>query len=289
MVILPPGRFRQGSPNRERGRAANEGPIREVSIGKVALGQREVTRGEFRQFVNATGYRTEAERGVPSGWSPTHKGCMAYLYGPYFDQLPDKDWRDPGFSQDDDHPVVCVSWNDAQAYVEWLRQETGNAYRLPSESEQEYAIRAGTTSPWPWGKSGHDGCQMVNYGDASLHARFPQDWYPTERCQDGHTFTAPAGTFAANVFGLHEISGNVREFSQDCWNDSYAGAPTDGSAWQSGDCYFRVARGGSWYTPAPGLRSALRNRVTLPERDMFHGFRLAITLCTMPRVEPMSC
>jgi formylglycine-generating enzyme required for sulfatase activity len=279
MVILPPGRFEQGSPSYEGDRQADEGPVREVRIGTVALGQREVTRGEFRRFIEATGYRTDAERNTAVPTMPgSHQGCFAFQGGSSLGWKAGTSWRDPGFAQGDDHPVVCVSWNDAQAYVEWLSRETGRAYRLPSESEQEYAIRAGTTTPWPWGSSGDTGCTQANYGDASLKARVPDWLLPTAGCQDGHAFTAPVGSFAANAFGLQDTSGNVWEWAQDCWNESYAGAPTDGSAWQSGDCGRRVLRGGSWGGNPAGLRSANRYGDHSANRVANVGFRLARTL-----------
>ena len=235
MVIVPSGRFEQGSPSYEGDRDADEGPVRTVQVQKVALGRYEVTRGEFRRFVEATGYQQDT--GV----------CT---------------WRDPGFSQGDDHPVVCVSWNDAKAHVEWLSRETGKGYRLPSESEQEYVIRAGTVTPWPWG-SPDAGCSVANYRGG---------------CNDGHEYTSPVGSFRANAFGLYDTSGNVWEWSEDCHNSTYSGAPTDGRAWVSGDCTTRVLRGGSWYTETGLLRSAYRYGLLPANRLMPNGFRLARTL-----------
>lgn len=276
MAVLPPGRFEQGSPDHEMDRLEPEGPVREVHIRKVALGQREVTRGEFRAFVDATGFRTDAERNTAVPKLPgSHEGCFTHMGGSGFDWKADTDWREPGFAQGDDHPVVCVSWYDAQAYVEWLGRETGKPYRLPSESEQEYAIRAGTTSPWNWGNNGDAGCDQANFGDDTLKSRVPGWLLPTVGCQDGHAFTAPAGSLAANAFGLYDTSGNVGEWSQDCWNEGYEGAPSDGSAWQSGDCSFRLVRGGSWASRPLGRRSAIRYRDDPAARLTNTGFRLA--------------
>lgn len=151
MVVIPSGRFEQGSPRDEPGRTENEGPVRTVQIAQFAMGRTEVTRGEFRRFVEATGYRTEAERDVdvPDALDEVHVGPNPGCHlGEWREGT---SWRDPGFVQDDSHPAVCVSFNDGSAYVAWLAKETGKPYRLPSESEVEYANRAGTTTPWPWG------------------------------------------------------------------------------------------------------------------------------------------
>ena len=159
-------------------------------------------------------------------------------------------------------PVINVSWNDAKTYVRWLSNKTGQEYRLLSEAEWEYVARAGTTSRYSWGddigrnRANCDGCGS--------------------RWDDKQT--APAGSFAPNVFGLHDAHGNVYEWVEDCWNASYAGAPPDGSAWTGGDCGLRVLRGGSWDSEPRYLRSAYRNRDWAGVRDYFSGFRVARTL-----------
>ena len=159
-------------------------------------------------------------------------------------------------------PVVNVSWDDAKAYVRWLNRKTGKQYRLPSEAEWEYAARAGTTTRYNWGddigrnRANCDGCGSR--------------W---DRKQ-----TAPAGSFPANVFGLHDVHGNVWEWVEDCRNVNYQGAPSDGSARMSGDCSSRVLRGGSWFNEPRYLRSALRGRGRTGNRSYGLGFRVARTL-----------
>ncbi len=129
-------------------------------------------------------------------------------------------WRAPGFEQADRHPAVCVSWRDAQAYVAWLSAETGERYRLPSEAEWERAARAGTETQRYWGDGEADQCAYENGRTGG----------PGGRCEDGMTYTAPVGSYAANGFGLFDLLGNVREWVEDCWHDDYAGAPDDGGA-----------------------------------------------------------
>ena len=146
----------------------------------------------------------------------------------------------PGDQPDDRYwgrgrrPVIDVNWNDAQAYVSWLSAQTGQRYRLLSEAEWEYVARSGAETARYWGESESGQCRYANGDDDDVS------------CTDGYEYTAPVGSFAPNAFGLYDVLGNVYEWTQDCSNGSYAGAPTNGSAWQSGDCGRRVLRGGSW-------------------------------------------
>mgnify|MGYP001806337941 CR=1 FL=1 len=274
MVVLPAGSFVMGSPADEVGRGPNEASSRLVRLRGFAVGQREVTRGEFATFVASTGYQTDAERDS-GGW----RGCYTYPAGPAGDRFGWKagtSWRDPGFPQDDRHPVVCVSWDDAKAYVRWLTEQTGSVYRLPSESEQEYAIRAQSSLSWAWGSEGRLGCAYANGADASGKARF-DSWHWATDCADGYVFTSPSGARLANAFGLHDTVGNVWEWSEDCWAHGDS-TPEDGQAQKAGDCDSHVIRGGSW-VDAPGtLRSAARAMSPSHWRGSHRGFRLARTL-----------
>ena len=159
-------------------------------------------------------------------------------------------------------PVINVSWDDAKEYVAWLSSQTGAEYRLPSEAEWEYAARAGSAAKYSWGNE--VGRNNANCGVCG------SQW-------DG-AGTAPAGSFAPNAWGLHDMHGNVWEWVEDCWNDSYAGAPSDGNAWLRGERFLRVLRGGSWGAPPRALRAAYRGGITPGYRSSFVGFRVARTL-----------
>ena len=152
-------------------------------------------------------------------------------------------------------PVINVSWRDVQYFIEWLNSKTDGNYRLPTEAEWEYAARAGTTTKYSWGDD-----------ISSNQANCGNDY-----CGDSYRATAPVGSFPANRWGLHDMHGNVWEWVQDCQHDNYEGAPTDGSAWTSGNCSWRVIRGGSWGSDAEALRSAYRNWASRPYR--FWGSR----------------
>jgi formylglycine-generating enzyme required for sulfatase activity len=272
MVVIPAGEFTMGSPAAEAGRGVDEGPQRQVSFAQpFALGRSEVTVAEFRRFAEESGYRTEAERDTRA------QGCSGFVYtapsaaGSGAQAV--TSWRSPGLAQAESHPVLCVSWNDARAYAQWLSTRTGKRYRLPSEAEWEYAARAGSVSARYWGDDSAQACRFANVADQS---RF-EVWGFGQRheCTDGHYFTAPAGGYSPNRFGLHDMLGNVWEWAEDCWNPGYAGAPADGSAWLAGDCAQRVMRGGSWSTVPRFARSATRYRNTADHRDNLTGFRLA--------------
>ena len=252
MVSIPGGTFRMGDLSGEG--ALAELPAHSVTVPAFRLGKYEVTVGQFRRFVEATGYRTDAERDTGGA-----AGCDTYT-GDSWDWTAGRSWRNPGFSAGDDHPVTCVNWNDAQAYVEWLSAETGGHYRLPTEAEWEYAARAKSTTKYNWGndigsnRANCDGCGS--------------------RWDDEQT--APVGSFPANAWGLHDIHGNVWEWVQDCGNIGYYdGAPSDGSAWESGDCDYRRLRGGGWYNDARHLRSAYSYGGLRAYRSHSVGFRLA--------------
>jgi formylglycine-generating enzyme required for sulfatase activity len=266
MVVIPAGRFAMGSPNSDKDRFANEGPPHDVMIdAALAIGKFEITRGEFSAFVNETGYNAG-------------DSCWVDANGRFSDTK-GRSFRHPGFGQDDTHPAVCISWEDAKAYAAWLANKTGKGYRLLSEAEYEYAARAGTTTRYPFGNDPKKLCSYGNGADLSLkgYSQF-SSWTGVFACDDGYIFTAPVGSFAPNSFGLYDMSGNVWEWVDDCYHDGYSGAPTDGSTWISGNCDLRVVRGGAWNRVQRSFRSAYRSWNATDYRNWSYGFRVARAL-----------
>ena len=283
MVVVPSGSFLMGAPESEEDSQDDERPVHRVAVQSFAVGVYEVTVAEFSSFVDETDYSTSdfcstwewITRGCPSLPSDysTSDACKVYVHRDYVAEEWDGfGWRNPGFEQDGSHPVVCVSWHDARAYVNWLSRRTGERYRLLSEAEWEYMARAGTRTAQHWGKEGADQCEYANGADASAGFYWGID------CDDGHSRTASVGSYRANAWGLHDVLGNVFEWTADCWNKTYAGAPSDGGAWKSGNCSAHVLRGGSWSLEPGYLRSAHRNRISSGNRISYLGFRVARTL-----------
>jgi formylglycine-generating enzyme required for sulfatase activity len=263
MVVVPSGSFTMGSPADEKERGINEGPQHVVTIGTpFAVGRLHVTVDQFAAFVA----ETKSDAGSKCF---TVKGSEQW-------------WRNPGFVQDGSHPVVCLSWNDAKAYVDWLTKRTGKPYRLLTESEWEYAAR-GRTSPgsYPRFWFGNDEKHLCRYGngaDQKARDRMATWLQVIVPCDDGYAYTSPAGRFAENNFGLRDMFGNAWQWTADCWHNSYDGAPTDGSAWTSGDCSSHVLRGGAWAEGSGGLRAAVRGQGGPGLRENFDGFRVGRTL-----------
>ena len=257
MVVVPPGSFLMGSPSHEAGRYDDEGPVHRMTIGSpFAVGVYEVTVSGFGRFVDATGHST---------------GNACYVWtGDKWKQRNGFNWRSPGFEQGVSNPAVCVSWGDALAYVIWLSRKTGIRYRLPSEAEWEYASRAGTRTARWWGEGESGQCAHANGADASTDFGWKID------CSDGHSHTAPVGSFRANAWGLHDVLGNAWEWTRDCWNGNYTSAPSDFRARVA--CRDRVLRGGSWFDMPWSLRSATRLGNDLGGRLNVSGFRVARAL-----------
>ena len=268
MVVVPSGKFTMGAPAAETARegvpdniAPNERPQHEVTVSSFALGKYAVTRGEFAAFVAATGYDP--------------KGCNV-SDGNQIRLDENASWRDPNFDQTDRHPVVCVTWDDAQAYIKWLSAKTGQRYRLPSEAEWEYAARAGTTTARYWGDDPNLQCDYANGSD--LTAKEQYAGWTVANCRDGYVHTAPVGSFRPNPWGLYDMLGNAWQLTADCWNKNYSGAPADGSAWTGGDCGKHAARGGAWPAISWKIRSAHRIWFETGIRSYITGFRLARAL-----------
>ena len=260
MVVIPSGSFAMGSPDSEDGRASDEKPVHRVNVATFALGTTEITRGQFAAFVKKSKYSTGDKC-----W--THEnGKVEERYG---------NWREPGYPQDDKHPVVCINWDDAKAYANWLSRKTGKKYRLPTEAEWEYSARATTSTARYFGGNPDEACGYANVADKTAQAQIhgASSW-SVFNCTDGFVYTAPVGRFKANAFGLKDMLGNVWEWTEDGYHESYEGAPTDGSAWQ-GDGDKRVLRGGSWNNGPRNVRAAVRNSYKPALRFSFFGFRLA--------------
>jgi sulfatase modifying factor 1 len=273
MVTVPGGSFSMGSSSNAVSEGAksenmqDETPQHDVRIKAFAMSVTEVTRDQFGAFVSATGHQAEGS-------------CWVWSKAEYkFVESKAHDWRDPGFSQGGNHPVVCVNWHDAKAYARWLSQKTGKNYRLPSEAEWEYAARAGTATPRYWGWNLSASCRYANLADFTAAAAW--NWDRNDRsvtqCSDGYVYTAPGAQFHANTFGLNDMLGNAWEWTEDCYNGSYIGAPTTGSAWLTGDCSLRVSRGGSWHIAPRIVRSASRVGDAATIRGSNLGFRVSRT------------
>jgi len=271
MVSIPGGEFMMGSPAGDSERGDNELPQRVVRVKPFALGKTEVTVTQWREFARVSGYRTLAERNVLAKgcytWDPDN-GAWAWREG--------RSWSEPGWSQKENEPVVCISWVDAQAYVLWLDQQSGvKGWRLPSEAEWEYAARAGSTTRRYWGDD-EVSCAFANGTDRTIGPR-GRVWAERPFCKDGYWFAAPVGSFRPNAWGLYDMLGNVWEWVQDCYLP-YAGAPSDGSANETNDCQSRVLRGGAWDEPPGVLRSAERFWQGSANRNNNIGLRVARTL-----------
>lgn len=271
MVVVPAGTFMMGAAPSENRRlevpmleAGRDEPQHRVTIAhSFALGKFDVTRGEFAAFAAATHFHPR-------------QGCQTVAGNEWIPQ-PRASWEEPGYPQTERHPVVCMNELEIGAYLTWLRRVTGKDYRLPGEAEWEYAERGGTTTAYYWGDDPKDACAYENVGDQDYAARYGVNGFIP--CKDGFADAAPVGSFKPNPFGLYDMAGNVFVLLADCWNETYAGAPSDGSVWTSGDCMRHVARKATFGNPHAWMfRSA--NRVlegTLVRRNRV-GFRVALTL-----------
>jgi formylglycine-generating enzyme required for sulfatase activity len=237
MVVVPGGSFTMGSPLSELERDLDEGPQFQVSIKNVfAVGKYEVTWSEWDTCVKAGGCSSLGpdDMGGDQGWGKGNR------------------------------PVIGVNWNDAQSYVKWLSKETGEHYRLLSESQWEYVARAGTTTPFYFGS--RITTQQANFNGTDTYNGSSKGSFQNK--------TTEAGQYPPNAFGLYDMHGNVFEWTEDCWNDSYDSTPADGQTNTSGNCDRRVLRGGSWKRGPIYLRSAIRRWYTLINRGDHIGFRV---------------
>ncbi len=271
-VDLPAGCFLMGSPEIEPGRADNEIQHR-VCLNSLKMSKYEITVAEFKKFVEATGYITDAERnqGQPGCWSYQH----AAESGEYrWDWWPKANWIKPlgTVPVNSTHPVSCVSFQDVMAYVKWLNQQTGRSYRLPTEAEWEYAARAGRSTARFWGNNPLIACAYANVADDSPSAF--GHWPVRHRCQDGNFFAAEVGTYRANAFALHDMIGNVWEWTCSSYEENYGGKELvciqDTVKFDT----LIALRGGGWNADTARVRAAHRNWGASWSRQANLGFRL---------------
>lgn len=257
MVSIPAGTFTMGCTpgwdDQLGGCRENESPAHAVVVQAFALARHEVTVAQFQRFVEATAYVTTAEH--------QQQGCAirdANQMAPAWVVSAAHDWRNPGFGQAADYPVVCVSWQDAQAYVQWLSKTAGRQYRLPREAEWEYAARGGRITAFYWGSQ------------ADPHFANTSGVVGADRWQQA----APVGQFTANPYGLHDMAGNVWEWVADCWQADYRQAASP----EAGVCPsnpYRARRGGGWDNVPASTRSAARSPAATLDRSHVLGFRVA--------------
>jgi formylglycine-generating enzyme required for sulfatase activity len=283
LVLIPAGEFMMGSSAeeisllnasaRQDGRKAkspnssNEVPQHRVRITRpFYMGAYHVTRGQFQKFVAQSGYRTDAEK--------DGKGGNGIDLNGHTEQKREYTWRNPGFEQADNHPVLNVSWNDAVAFCRWLSGQESAVYRLPTEAEWEYACRAGTTTRYHNGDEDETLIEVANIADATCKAQFPS-FKSTVATSDGYVFTSPVGGFKPNAFGLFDMHGNVCQWCEDWYErEYYSISPVDDPQGPDSGSR-RVDRGGSWITVARGCRSANRRGGFPPDSRYDNvGFRV---------------
>ncbi|MBI5724058.1 MAG: formylglycine-generating enzyme family protein [Planctomycetes bacterium] len=267
-VFIPAGTFAMGSPSRELVRDSDE-IQHDVKLSKsYYIGAYPVTKGQFAQFVKDSGHKTKAEE---DGFATTWNGDM-------WVKTPGATWKNPGFDQGDDHPVVCVSWNDATEFCAWLSKKSGKTVRLPTEAQWENACRAGTRTAYYFGDETDDGKGYMNGLDNTAKQKF--NVWATFPWEDGFLYTSPVGKFKPNNWGLYDMHGNVWQWCSD-WDADYpAGGEgqqasvTDPSGPVSGE--LRVFRGGSWISDPRACRSASRGRNLPNAKGGCIGFRVAV-------------
>ncbi|WP_295754765.1 SUMF1/EgtB/PvdO family nonheme iron enzyme [Undibacterium sp.] len=280
MVTVPGGEFQMGGGKPYMGDAAQDVsalPVHKVKIAPFKLAKYEVTVAEFRRFIEATGYKAPDK-------------CIHQPDQGWFGQgATPGSWDKNELTTSEFQPVVCIGWAGADAYAKWLSQQTGKSYRLASEAEWEYAASAGRGKPgFPFGDDIDQKriCEYANVSDQSAeHAgmeRFGASYTGfmggISPCDDGAGFASIVGMYKPNPLGIHDLIGNVAEYLQDCWNENYEGAPTDGSARLDGNCKMRVGRGGAWHWR--GNTATQRGAIELDWVGVIEGFRLAQSLAS---------
>ncbi|MBK6999801.1 MAG: formylglycine-generating enzyme family protein [Rhodoferax sp.] len=293
MAHIPAGEFLMGSDESAQSLAksyplmeperlsdlSDEAPVHRVRITKdFYMSQTEVTVGQFRRFLKASGYVPEsiADGTGGYGYNPRYDPAKSERGDLFEGRDPRYSWANPGFAQTERHPVVNVTWNDAQALARWLSEKEGRTYRLPTEAEWEYAARAGTRTRYHNGDDPQAQNKVANTFDAGAKRFWPGMQAHALKKRDGYAFTAPVGSFKPNAFGLYDMHGNVWEWTNDLHDATYYShspvddpqGPTDGSVY--------VRRGGSWHTWALYTRSSYRNWNSPQTRYTLVGIRLVM-------------
>lgn len=256
LVVVPSGNFVMGAAQGP----TDERPPHKVSIAyPLAVGRYEVSMGEYIRFVDEYEYEGSTCHDVRASEEK---------------QTGTATWRNPGFPIHRRSPVTCVSWDDAKAYIDWLNRKTGQSYRLLTEAEWEYVARAGSAAMYPWGERPDDACRLAN---THITAATPQQGSvrAVSPCYDTYMYTAAVGSFQPNAYGLHDLIGNVWEWTEDCYSPNYTGAPGNGAVWEEGDCSRHVARGGGWFSEPAFARSAMRYTTATRYPPNDSGFRIA--------------
>lgn len=272
MVTIKGGEFSMGSTaNPKNHNYPISEPVHTVRIKTFRLSRYETTVQQFRQFVDATGYQADGD-------------CWKLAANESGIEVDKVSWNSPANAPSDYHPVMCVSWDDAHAYLQWLSLQTGKHYRLPSEAEWEYAARAGSNARYPFGDDPAALCKHANFFDRSGKAAIARLTGKTRgevACDDQAELTTVVGMYAANAFSLHDMLGNVGELVEDCQHLSYEGAPGDGTAWTSACAAFHggamvIHRGGSYNSGPVGASPTLRGHAGKDNRSSLgEGFRIA--------------
>jgi|GEM_PF-511552 len=276
-TTIASGDYLMGCSKSDRSCKSAEKPVTPVQVAGFKLAQNEVTVREFKAFVEDTGYETDAEinaGGFTGCWARSEKLGISretVRWG----WLKGKSWKNPGFTQTDEHPVTCVSWNDANAYTKWMTRKLGKTVRLPTEAEWEYAARAGTSQRYSQAASSKDLCTFENVADKTK-SKTGSAWPSPVKCTDKYWTTAPVKTFKPNAFGLYDMLGSVSEWSGDVWLDKLPQQPVSRSANTAGDANQRVLRGGSWNGKATDVRVSARKKAPRASRASITGFRVVI-------------
>jgi formylglycine-generating enzyme required for sulfatase activity len=293
LVLLPAGEFLMGSdepiaalqkdyPLMEASRLealVDEAPVHKVRITKAFyMGATEVTVGQFRKFLQLSGYVPEsiADGTGGYGYNPAYDSAKSKRGDAFEGRDPRYSWQNPGFAQTDTHPVVNVTWNDAQALVAWLSEREGRKYHLPTEAQWEYAARAGTRTRYHSGNTPDALRGAANTFDATAKPLWPKFEAHALPHSDGFAFTSPVASFTPNAFGLYDMHGNAWEWTQDWYGeDYYAHSPVDDPTGPSDGGEY-VRRGGSWHTWPLYARSSYRNWNSPQTRYTLVGMRLVM-------------